>query len=365
MGNFGVGIERPVGGGPGGDAQLGEPVQNEGTVRGIPTDVARQLRAGVVTKGRDGADLRNCRGTNVEVADQELDRPHERRRQHEPADAPTRHREVLAHRADEDAAAGGLPRARCPVRERNAVVDLIADQEDVVALAPAGDRGQFRGGDDRSRRVGRRGEDQPGGRAAVPLRPVGEHREGRLEANLRTALEFDGLNAQSLESVAVSRVARPGHQHDVTDIEGGNEQRGEGGRRAGRHRDGRRVNGERIHVRVVRGDCLPERRDAGGVGVAEDLPAGERGDGGCADSRRGRGRGLPGAEGEDIAVGGGPEVGGLEQLHDVEGLDVPPVRHADPCHDPIQVPRGLSRESRSAAAVCQPAPHTHGSTVEA
>jgi hypothetical protein len=56
-------------------------------------------------------------------------------------------------------------------------------------------------------------------------------------ARLRPAVEFDDAAAEGLQRVAVCRVAGPAHRHRVAGVEGGEEERGEAARRAGRDDD--------------------------------------------------------------------------------------------------------------------------------
>jgi hypothetical protein len=153
------------------------------------------------------------------------------------------------------------------------VVDLVADQADVVLGAPAGEGGELVGADHRAGGVGRRREDQPGERAAVGDDRI-EGVRGRLEPGLGADRHLDRLDVECQQHVAVGGVAGPHHRHPVAGIERGQEHEDERARRAGGdgHRGG--VDVEAVPAAVVRGDRGAELDQAQRAGVAERVATG-------------------------------------------------------------------------------------------
>ena len=221
-----------------------------------------------------------------------------------------------------------------------------------MLLAPAGDRREFLRVDDRAGRVARAGDDEAGRR----LGQGREHGHGRLEPGVRTAVELDDPGPKGLQRVAVCRVARTAHRHRVSDVERGEEQRGEGRGRAGRDDDLVGVDGQPVVVGIVPRNRLTQRPYAGRLGIAEHLTfqRGRRGGPGCGGCW---GRGLTCAEGDDITVGGLSERGSLDDLHDMERLHGPTAGEATGRHTGQSSPvAGTCAQAGSGAEVLSARP---------
>jgi hypothetical protein len=142
-----------------------------------------------------------------------------------------------------------------------------------------------------------------------------------------TAVELDDRAPKGLQRVAVCRVAGTAHRHRVADVEGGEEQRGEGRGRAGRDDDLVGVDGQPVVVGIVPRNRLTQRPYAGRLGIAEHLTfqRAHR----CPGGDRSRGRGLAGAQRDDITVAGLAQAGCLDDLHDMERFDRSARRQSD------------------------------------
>ena len=204
------------------------------------------------------------------------------------------------------------------------MVDLVAHQPDPGLLAPPGDRGQLGRVDRGAGRVRRRGDEDAGHRPRHGL----ELLEGRLEPRLGAALDLDDLAPEGSEHVAVAGIARPGHHHPVTRLEGGQERQQEAPGRAGGDHDVVCLDGNAVAT-MVRRHRLPQRGHSGRHRVAEGVRVEQPL--GLLAHRVGRARrGLTGHQVEYVAVAGLAPLYGEQQVHDMERRHVRALRHLEP-----------------------------------
>ena len=120
-------------------------------VRPVAGDAAVQLR--LVVEGAQGRVLGDGRGRDEEVLGQPLDRPDQGLGQHQPAEPPAGHAEILGEAVDQDGLGRHAEHGARPLLVGDAVIDLVDDE----AKAASGGR----------RRRG------PRGSAARSMVPVG------------------------------------------------------------------------------------------------------------------------------------------------------------------------------------------------
>ena len=325
MTDVAVGVERAVRRGEGGHPDLRQTVEHDLPVSGITLNVTFQLTLGLGSERGDRTHLRDRRRTDRQVALQQFDPAHQVLRHEVPTQPPPGHRMELAHRAQHHRLARGLPGRRRRSAEPDAVVDLVRQQQHVVGLAPAGDRGELGGVDDRAGGVRRAGDDETVGLDVETLELL--HR--RLETLRRTAFEVEHVHAERMDGAAVGRVPGAGHRDRRAGVEGGHQQRAEPARAARTDDDLLGVDLHAVGAVVVVGDGGAQLEDALGLGVAERL--GLHGLGDPAAHRFGcGGRRLPDTQHDRVAVRRVAPGGRGEQLHHVEGRHTPPLRQ--PCH---------------------------------
>src|SRR3954466_10499274 len=188
-----------------------------------------------------------------------LEAAHRRRRQHHPAEAPAGHAEVLRE-AVHDHHVAGHPVSRprfCCVRE--ALVDLVDDQHAAALGNESRDRLQLRPGDERPGGVGRRAEDQ-GFRARSPRGP--HHRRRRLEVLGRAHRQGARAALEGAHEMPIAGIAGIRDQHFVAGVEIERRHREQAAGSPGGDHHALHGNACPELVRVVRGDGLPQRRQA-------------------------------------------------------------------------------------------------------
>ena len=198
---------------------------------------------------------------------QAIDRPHQRFRQHHPADAPAGHAEIFGERVDDHDVVG---HPRCGLgRERiiEAVIDLVGDEPDPLS---------FRSGDEIAQRLARHhGAGRVGGTCDQHAleRRLAMRREQQLgrdrPARRLRRLDHHRLAAERREDMAIGRIARQRDRDAVARLEQREECQDEARRRAGRDDDARRIDRDAIGVAIVPRDARAQRRNAERLGIAE------------------------------------------------------------------------------------------------
>ena len=159
------------------EAGLGQLVEQQRAVLGIDALVGLELVDAV--EGAERGHLGDRRRRDVEVLRQALDRPHQRRRHDQPADAPAGHREILGEAVDDDGVVAVRQRRLLGHAVGQAVIDLVGHEPHAVAPAGRGDLGEARRAPAwcRSDWRGwpRRGRRCPRGRAASSICARGRH----------------------------------------------------------------------------------------------------------------------------------------------------------------------------------------------
>mmetsp|Transcript_53113 Transcript_53113/g.124155 ORF Transcript_53113/g.124155 Transcript_53113/m.124155 type:complete len:405 (-) Transcript_53113:1279-2493(-) len=262
---------------------------------------------------------------DVEVLGQPLDAGQQRRRQHQPAQAPAGHAEVFREAVDRNDVVTQRQRGATEmsvVAERQ--VDLVDDGDAPTGAHAARDVGQHLRRDGGAGRVAGRCEQHAAGRRRPGLTHLGG---AKLEARRGIGGQQARGRVRRRHEMAVAGVARVGHEHLVTPLE--EREAGELQRRRGAGRDGDALRGdvEPEALTVPGGNRLTERRQAERVGVGRG-PLGHTRDrlphgGGRAEVR------LADVEPDHPAptLGGVAQRAGrglcrgLGQLHHVEGLD--------------------------------------------
>ena len=246
-----------------------------------------------------------------------LEAAHRRARQHDPAQAPSGHAEILGEAIDHHDFSGKIERSPGLGAVRKPLVDLVDDEYAAALGEEARDRLQLALFDQSPCRVRRRAEDQSF-RARAPGRA--HHGRGRLKILRGRNGERPRAPLESAHEMAVAGISGIGHEHFVArvDIE-----RGDGQESAGcacRHDDARRLEHARKSRGVMRGDRLAQRVQAERGRVRRAAFA-QRAHAGL-DHRRGRGEvGLA-----DLHVHHAPAraleiVRARKHIHDFERFD--------------------------------------------
>ena len=300
-------------------AGTGERCHQHVAVAAVGGDAA--VEQGLVVEGPEGCVLGDGRGRDEEVLGQALDRLDELRRQHEPAQAPAGHAEILGEAVDQDRFRCRGERRPGPVLVGDAVVDLVHDEADGPLAAE--------GGQGRKILLAEHGAGRVGGarQHEAVQRPVDgrELPDGGLEPGRGVDRDRHHLDVERSQDVAVGRIARHRHGDPVAGIEGGEEAQDEGARGAGRDRDAGGIDLLPVPLAIVAGDAAPQGRQAQGLGIAEPGLA-QRRLGGRQRRRRSTAAGLAHLEVEDIRPLRRALVRGLEHLHDDERRDQPATR---------------------------------------
>ncbi len=324
LGDVGIEVEGAVGRRQPVEARLGQPVQENFPVARVDGDVGFELV--VAVEGGDRGELAQRRRRDEQVLRQALDRPQQVRRQDHPADAPAGHREILGEAVD-DHGVGVEPGDGCRRRAvDDAVIDLVGDEADAAGAAIVRDRDQVVGVEHGPGRVRRAGDDQ-----AVERPRRLEQLDRGLVARRLGAGQRHRLDAEGVQDVLVTGIARLDERDPVAGVEGGEEAQHEARRRAGRHHDplGRHL--DPVPGAIVPGDPLAQRRDAERVGVAELLGV-ERGprrlDHGCGRA----GAGLADLQVNHIPASRLALIGSPQHIHYDERWDLTAARNLQGHH---------------------------------
>ena len=133
--DVGVDVEGAVGRGDVAEAGLRQPLEHQRPVGAVDGAVGLELLGGVERGER--RHLAGVRRADEQVLHQPLDAADVRLRHHHPADAPAGHREVLGEGVDDVDLVADLQRRDRAGAVVQAVVDLVGDEADARARAPA------------------------------------------------------------------------------------------------------------------------------------------------------------------------------------------------------------------------------------
>ncbi|SHU04057.1 Uncharacterised protein [Mycobacteroides abscessus subsp. abscessus] len=220
--DIGVRIERTVGWRDLGNSHGGKAVDEQCPVGRVTAYVPVELVTSLGTEGRERSILGDGRRADREVGGQPVHGTQKPARHQHPAQPPARHREVLGHRAHHDRFTAEFPcTGSLLVAIGKPVINLVGDQQSAVGLTPQRDRLQLARIDDSAGRVGRAGDDEARGYAAVGLRESLQHGHCRLISRLGAAIQFHNSTAQRGKAIAICRVPWPSHHDGVPHVEGG------------------------------------------------------------------------------------------------------------------------------------------------
>ena len=229
------------------------------------------------------------------------------------------------------------------------MVDLVGDDADAAPGAVGGKTRELGARQHGPGGIGRARHDQPVDRSGNPLEQLGR----RLEAGGKVGRQRDDLDSQRAQDVAVGRVAGIGHDHAITDVEGGEEGQDECAGRTGGHGDARGVDRDRVVGLVASGDGTPQRLQSERFGVAAGA-VGQRRHGRLDSGRRRATTRFADLEMHHLGAAGSPSVGGRHHLHHDEGGDGAAARRLERrviTHVIMDPRHGLRGMPRSAQAV--------------
>ena len=177
------------------------------TCFGIGGAIGRQLLMAV--ERRLGGDLGDIRGRDEEILRQALGHAHQLLGQHHPADAPAGHGEIFGEGVDDDGAVAKLRGAGGWLAIGQAMVNLVGNQADAVAMAIFRQSPQLAGGEHGARGVRGAGQDQPVRLGVERL----QHGHRRLKPGLNPARQNHRLQPQRRRDIHIRRVIRGGQRH--------------------------------------------------------------------------------------------------------------------------------------------------------
>ena len=321
--DVGVEVEGAVGRGQPGQAGRGQTLEQRRPVAPVALDPRREL--GAAGERRERRLLRQRRRRDEQILGEQLDRPHQVRRRHQPAEAPAGHAEVFGEAVDHDRIPVERQHARGRRRIGDAMVDLVGDQPDAAGAAVAREAGELAGPQHGPGRVGRARDHE----AVDRRRDRGQLLDREREAGLRTEADPDRLDPERPQDVLVGREGGLRHDHPVAGIEGGKEAEDEGAGRADRDDHLRGIDLEVVGRAIVRGDRPAQRRPAERFGIAERDPA-ERPPG-RFEHRRGRpAAGLADLQMDDVLTRGGALGRRRQHVHRDERRDPGPLCDLEP-----------------------------------
>ena len=197
-----------------------------------------------------------------------------------------------------------------------AVIDLVGDEPDPVALADIGDLGQPTRLQHGARRVGRAGDDDAGDGLAPDGRV--DLACGRHPTPCGIGGKGNGRLAERGQDMPVAGIAGRRQGDPGPLIEQRQEGQHEAGRGPRRHHHPLRCDGDAVALAVVPGDALAERRQPQGHRIAQRLAV-ERPFHGVERRARGGRAGLAHLHMDDLVPLGLARRSGLHHIHDDEG----------------------------------------------
>ena len=252
MADIGIDIKCPVGWGDAGQAHDGQRVEQQLPVAAIAGDMALQF-VRTVESGQSGA-LRQHGRSEEQIAHPRARRVDQFRRHDHPAQPPSGHAVIFGKAVHDDGVGRILQHRMGRFAKAEAMVDFIGDDANAPVGADGGDPRQFSGRNDRAGRVGGTGEDQ-----AIGCR--GEHGE-RVGTNLiafgRAAGDFDRVQIERLQRIAIGDIARPCGRHPRARREQAGERQHQRRGCATRQDDLFGIDGDGVAILIIAGHALFE-----------------------------------------------------------------------------------------------------------
>ena len=328
--DVGVEVERAVRGGEAVEPSPMQLLQEEGAVGAIALDA--RLQFGQCLESSQSRVLRHGRRRDEQVLPKPAHGVDQILRQHEPAQAPARHAEILGEAVDDDGVLAERQDRLGRLVVGDAVIDLIRDDPYAPAAAPAGKTFQIGARDHRAGGIGRAGQDEAVDRARDGRQQVGS----RLEAGLHGGGNRHHLDVERGQDVAVGRIAGFRDRDACPGVEGGQERQDEPARGPDGRSDPGRVDLDAVDVAVMSGDPLAQGGQPEGLGVAA-APLRQGSGGGGHGGGRGAARGLADLEVQNVGAGGRTGVRCREDVHDDERCH----RAADRCAERLSIAHAL------------------------